>query len=133
MDNQGNANYPINPMQNLYFNSPLKNSSPQKMQLQGRDDKYPSQISLSPFKLNIIDLGGTPLKKKMDYNSGYCQSLGETPLINWQFSPVINHQIDEASLQKSQYQNRGQIYDENTPIGGNYFSPNNIQRNSDRK
>jgi hypothetical protein len=64
MDNQGNANYPINPMQNLYFNSPLKNSSPQKMQLQGRDDKYPSQISLSPFKLNIIDLGGTPLKKK---------------------------------------------------------------------
>jgi hypothetical protein len=69
----------------------------------------------------------------MDYNSGYCQSLGETPVINWPFSPVINHQMDEASLQKSQYQNRGYIYGENTPIRGNYFSPNNIQRNSDRK
>ena len=108
MDNQDNANYPINPMQNPYFNSPFKNSSPHKMPPQGKDDKFPSQAT--PHRLNIIDFGYTPSKKMMDYNGGFCLSLGQTPLMDFQMSPVMNHQMPDGSLQKSQNQNRGQIY-----------------------
>ena len=126
MDNQDNANCPTNQFQNPNFYSPFKES--------GKDYKY--IYNSSPFKSNM-SLNFTP-SKKMDFNNGYCPSLGETPLpsnMNFPFSPLTNHNRADISYQRSQFQQRGQFYNEYSPFQPIpiYSSPINNQRISDKK
>ena len=131
MDNQDNANCPTNQFQNPNFYSPFKESS-YKISQQGNDYKYINNYS--PFKSNI-SLNFTP-SKKIDLNNGYCQSLGETPLpsnMNFPFSPLTNHNRADISCQRSQFQQRGQFFNEYSPFQPMNSSPNNNQRISDKK
>lgn len=127
MDNQDNPNCPINTMQNPEFFSPFKDSH-YIMPPQGKDYKYIYQSS--PFQSNIA-LNFTP-SKRMDFPSGYCPSLNETPLLNLPFSPLPNNQRGDISNQRSQYQQRGPGFNEFSPFKP-FYSPNNNQRISDKK
>ena len=78
-------------------------------------------------------LNFTPSKNK-DLTNGLCPSLGETPLLtnmNLPFSPLPNNYRGDISYQRTQYQQRGQVFNELSPFKP-YYSPNN-QRISDQK
>ena len=129
MDNQDNPNCPINTMPNSEFFSPFK-ENPYNYPQQGKDFKYIYQSS--PFPSNI-GLSFTP-SKKLDLTNGLCPSLGETPLptnMNLPFSPLPNNHRGDISYHRTQYQQRGQVFNEFSPFKP-YYSPNN-QRISDKK
>ena len=107
MDNQDNPNCPINPVPNSDLFSPYK-ESPYKNLAQGKDYKHLYQLSPYPSGIGI---NYTP-SKIMDLGCG-CPSLGETPLpinMNIQFSPLTKNNRVETSNQKTQGQQRGQVF-----------------------
>lgn len=126
MDNQDNPNCPINTMQNPEFFSPAKEYH-YILSQQGKDFKYMYQ---SPSFKSNLGLNFTP-SKRMDYPIGFCPSLGETPLMNIALSPFGNNQRGDISNQRSQFQHKGQGYNEFSPFKP--YSPNNNQRISDKK
>ena len=123
MDNQDNQNCPINPVANTEYYSPFK-ESPYKIPHQG---KYLFQSSPFPSNLGI---NSTP-SKKIDYPNVFCTSLGETPLQMNIFSPIPNNPRGDVSYQKSQFQQKGQGFNEFSPFKPLITSPN--QRISDKK
>lgn len=128
MDNQDNPNCPINPMPNPDFFSPYKESPYQNIP-QGKDYKHLYQLSPYP---SGIGLNYTP-SKKMDLGCG-CPSLGGTPLpinMNIQFSPLTNNNRAETSYQKTQGQQRGQVFINDLSPFKPFASPN--PRISDKK
>ena len=130
MDNPDNQNCPINQMQNPVFSSPFK-ESPYKISQQNKDYKFYYQTS--PFPTNILNC--TP-SKKIDFTNGYCASLGETPFpsnVNIAFSPVTNNFRGDASYQRSQYQLKGQGFNDYSPFKPLITTPLNNQRISEKK